>query len=197
MKRAVINAVGIAVFALGAVVALAEPAPLKRIDAAGPNATAQKDEEKAPIGSNLTREQKRSLMLIHSRIRADVGVARLTWSAELAAFAQEWADQLAAASCTPKHRPASGQWRQRYGENIYMGMTSSSPETDAMETWESEKQYFKGQPLSTSDLRAIHYTQIVWKTTTQVGCAVVECEDNVVVVCNYAPAGNTIGQKPF
>ena len=45
-----------------------------------------------------------------------------------------------------------------------------------------------------------HFTQIVWKDTTQVGCATVSCSDlkNVggaapYTVCNYGTPGNYAG----
>jgi pathogenesis-related protein 1 len=44
-----------------------------------------------------------------------------------------------------------------------------------------------------------HFTQLVWQSTTSVGCAVAECEDSheQIWVCQYQPAGNWIGQKPY
>jgi hypothetical protein len=51
-----------------------------------------------------------------------------------------------------------------------------------------------------------HYTQIVWKTTTRLGCGVALCDQNSPFmgfpkwefwVCNYAPPGNYNGQRPY
>ena len=42
-----------------------------------------------------------------------------------------------------------------------------------------------------------HYTQIVWKTTTEFGCAKSICEGNVTWVCNYNPPSNWVGEKPY
>jgi pathogenesis-related protein 1 len=43
-----------------------------------------------------------------------------------------------------------------------------------------------------------HYTQVVWKNTKEVGCAAYQCADKSQVwVCQYKPAGNYVGQKPF
>ena len=53
----------------------------------------------------------------HNRIRADVGVGKLTWSDEISNYAQSWADHLAATTCRMKHRPREGKWEQKYGEN--------------------------------------------------------------------------------
>ena len=44
-----------------------------------------------------------------------------------------------------------------------------------------------------------HYTQMVWQTSTKVGCAMAVCEDSQeqVWVCQYQPAGNWVGKKPY
>uniref|UniRef100_A0A665W833 LCCL domain-containing protein n=1 Tax=Echeneis naucrates TaxID=173247 RepID=A0A665W833_ECHNA len=52
-----------------------------------------------------------------------------------------------------------------------------------------------------------HYTQLVWATTSRVGCAVHVCprmdvwgeiwENAVYLVCNYSPKGNWIGEAPY
>ena len=43
-----------------------------------------------------------------------------------------------------------------------------------------------------------HYTQMVWRTTTQVGCGMAICPDKGQIwVCNYNPAGNWVGEKPY
>jgi uncharacterized protein YkwD len=61
------------------------------------------------------------LLLYHNKARAEVGVAALTWSPELARFAREWADQLASDGCNMQHRPGSGEWAQKFGENFFGG----------------------------------------------------------------------------
>jgi pathogenesis-related protein 1 len=43
-----------------------------------------------------------------------------------------------------------------------------------------------------------HYTQIVWRTTREVGCALRVCSaKDQVWVCQYQPAGNYLGQRPY
>src|SRR5687767_14668107 len=70
-------------------------------------------------GSKVKKEDAVEALKLHNKVRKDVGVVPLQWSAEAAAFAQAWADQLAASGCKLKHRPYSGTWAQKYGENIY------------------------------------------------------------------------------
>jgi hypothetical protein len=46
-----------------------------------------------------------------------------------------------------------------------------------------------------------HYTQVVWRASTQIGCGVTSCGSGfrmqTEVICNYAPAGNFVGEKPY
>jgi hypothetical protein len=42
-----------------------------------------------------------------------------------------------------------------------------------------------------------HYTQVVWRSTHLVGCGMVSCGGSEVWVCNYSPAGNYVGERPY
>jgi len=50
-----------------------------------------------------------------------------------------------------------------------------------------------------------HFTQVVWKTTTEIGCALVDCPKDTAwagyrsqfLVCQYNPGGNTAGAHPL
>ena len=52
-----------------------------------------------------------------------------------------------------------------------------------------------------------HYTQIVWRSTTSLGCVLHTCAGGTpppgfpgswdYLVCDYAPPGNFIGQRPY
>lgn len=151
-----------------------------------------------PIGSRITPGEMRTLLNLHNRARADVGIGPLVWSKNLAVYAQSWADHLASTSCRMEHRPRSGKWRQVYGENLLIGTVGYHGVADAVWAWERERSLYHGGALNSSNwYPSGHYTQMVWKNTRRLGCAKAECRGNVIVVCNYDPPGNVLGQKPY
>ena len=150
------------------------------------------------IESRLAAEEMRTLVSLHNKARADVDVGPLVWSKSLAAYAQSWADHLASTSCRMEHRPRSGPWKQEHGENLLIGTVGYHGVVDALRAWEREKSVYHGAALNSSNWDPSgHYTQMVWKSTSQIGCAKAECRGNVLVVCNYDPPGNILGQKPY
>jgi len=42
-----------------------------------------------------------------------------------------------------------------------------------------------------------HYTQIIWRTTTQVGCALASNATDEYLVCRYLASGNIVGFDPL
>ncbi len=154
--------------------------------------------KKSSQSSQLTPQEAKKLVELHNRIRAEVGVGPVTWSDELAAFAQKWADHLAKTSCELEHRPFSGEWEQKYGESVFKGPSRFFGVEDAVKFWGSEKKNYRGQAIDSDTLsNSGHYTQLVWKATKQIGCARTECKGEMLLVCNYDPAGNIIGEKPY
>jgi pathogenesis-related protein 1 len=155
-------------------------------------------ENSPSIGSRLTPREVKRLLELHNQIRADVGVDEVTWSGELATYAQEWADHLVDTSCDLEHRPGSGKWELKYGENLFVGSSRYFDVTSAVRAWEEEKKDYDGQAIDRHNKnKSGHYTQMVWKTTRQIGCAKAECRRRIIVVCNYDPPGNELGRKPY
>jgi pathogenesis-related protein 1 len=150
------------------------------------------------IGSRLSPQDVRELLLRHNRAREEVGVGPLTWSSGLAVYAQEWADHLASTSCKMEHRPGSGKWKQEHGENLLIGTVGYHGVVDAVASWEGEKANYHGESVDISTISGWgHYTQLVWRNTKRLGCAKVECGRSVIIVCNYDPRGNILGQTPY
>lgn len=123
----------------------------------------------------------------------------IEWSQELASYAQKWADHLAKTGCQFQHRPNAGVWKQIYGENIFWGGGSGYGTIDAAKMWYAEKKKYAGGKLTAANwYKSGHYTQMVWRKTTQMGCGVARCPNGaVIVVGNYNPAGNYRSEKPY
>lgn len=132
----------------------------------------------------------------HNKVRARLDIAPLEWSPELARFAQAWADKLARKGCRLQHRPPNGADKQRYGENIF-SMSGDTPSPDAVvDEWAAE---VKDYNPKTNRCKGVcgHYTQVVWRKSLRLGCGMATCGDTEVWVCNYDPAGNWDGERPY
>jgi pathogenesis-related protein 1 len=153
----------------------------------------------------LTPPEQADMVAAHNQWRQEAGVPGLKWSAPVAAAAQKWADHLKHwQACKMTHSATQG-----LGENLYWaspmrysnGTTKLQSVTPAevTDSWGSEKQHYDHAANTCASGRMCgHYTQVVWKTTTEIGCGKAVCGDNSQVwVCNYAPPGNWRGQKPF
>ncbi|KAF7068229.1 hypothetical protein CFC21_074005 [Triticum aestivum] len=133
----------------------------------------------------------------HNAARADVGLGEVTWDATVAAFAQDYADQRRG-DCQLIHTPHG----RPYGENLYGGGGTEWTATDAVNSWVSEKQYYDHDSNTCSAPEGEscgHYTQVVWRDSTAIGCARVVCDsgDGVFIICSYNPPGNFPGVSPY
>jgi uncharacterized protein YkwD len=149
-------------------------------------------------GSKLNSREAQEALDFHNEVRKEVNCPALKWSDELAKYAQEWAAHLAE-NCDFQHRPNSGKWAQKYGENIFWGAGEDYTALHASESWYSEKKFFKyGQLTGSNWYKTGHYTQMVWRKTTHVGIGKAICKDGaILIVANYSPAGNYMGEKPY
>ncbi len=114
----------------------------------------------------------------------------VTWSASVAATAQAWADHLVASGCVLEHDTKSG-----YGENLAMGTNLAAQ--GAVNLWAGEKTAYTYNARYQFESSTGHYTQLVWRKSTQIGCGSATCDRAVIVCCRYSPPGNTIGQQPY
>ena len=154
----------------------------------------------ATTGSAITQAAAQAALELHNRARQEVGTPPLLWSAELAAFAQQWATYLATEKgCRIEHRPAQGAWGTRYGENIFWGSAASYSARDAANAWYSEIRDYQKAPFGGDNwYKTGHYTQMVWKRTTHVGMGQAVCSNGaIIIVGNYDPPGNFMGQEPY
>jgi len=147
----------------------------------------------AKTGSRMSSQDAKAITDHHNKVRSQVGVGGLKWSPTLATFAQDWADRLAATSCSMKHRPDNN-----YGENLFQGTLGYYKALDASKAWESEKKDYKGGEITRANVKPVgHYTQMVWRDTTSMGCGEASCNKMLIIACNYDPPGNFLGRKPY
>lgn len=138
------------------------------------------------------------LLAAHNRERAGVGSPPLVWDTALTAEADVWARQLIATG-----RFAHDPIQHGHGENLWMGWGARvfTPE-DMIGDWVREKANYRHGVFPdvsrTGDWTAIgHYTQVVWRGTTHVGCAIAARGDRSVLACRYAPPGNIDGRRAY
>lgn len=147
-----------------------------------PSAGSQPPPQPAPGGGVAPEMQQ--VLSAHNNHRDRHCVPALTWSPALAAQAQAWANQ-----CNFVHS-SSG-----YGENLWMGTAGYYSPTQVVDSWYAEiANYQYSQPGFSGSTG--HFTQIFWKSSTQLGCGRATCQGNDLWVCNYAPPGNYQGQFP-
>jgi hypothetical protein len=137
------------------------------------------------------------LLDAHNRERAAVGVPPLAWDNRLAAAAAAYARELAAQGSL-RHSPR--QARPGQGENLWMGTRGAFHPSVMVGSWSSEKAWFRPgifpQVSRTGNWAQVgHYSQMIWPTTTRIGCAIASGPRVDVLVCRYAPAGNFDGRR--
>lgn len=136
------------------------------------------------------------ILALHNRERAAVGAPPLVWDPMLAQSAANYGPALAALGRLA-HSPRESRPGQR--ENLAMGSTGYYGPEDLVGLWVGEKQYF--QPGTFPDVSrtgqwtdVAHYTQMIWKGTTHVGCAMHIAGGRNYLICRYSPPGNADGR---
>jgi pathogenesis-related protein 1 len=124
----------------------------------------------------------------HNRLRRKHCAPPLRWSAKVAASAQRWADHLRGRGCRVLEHS-----RGAYGENLAAGTSGMLTPERVVEMWYAEKKDYPwrrgGFSMSTG-----HFTQVVWKETSDLGCAQAQCAGLDVWVCQYDRPGNVEGE---
>jgi pathogenesis-related protein 1 len=170
------------------------PAPSSK-----PRAPADRGRESPPAATPGDPEPGRlaGITAAHNRVRERVGVPPLEWSPELARYAQRWADKLKQRGCQLDHRPGSGPDAQRHGENLFASSGYAPTAAEVADSWSEEVVYYDAKTNRCKGGICGHYTQVVWRTSQRLGCAMAACGDAEVWVCNYDPPGNYIGKRPY
>lgn len=145
----------------------------------------------------MSNSAQKEILAAHNKYRTEVGVPELKWSESLESEARKWAERLSK-SQDFKHSGVSAQ-----GENIWIGTSKRFTFEQMVDSWGSEKKNFKygkfPEVSRTGNWFDVgHYTQIIWKNTTKVGCAGVDGPDGMFrFVARYKGPGNFRGQAPY
>ncbi|XP_071818974.1 cysteine-rich secretory protein 2-like isoform X2 [Apostichopus japonicus] len=165
-------------------------------------------------GSDYKKKQQKEILNAHNTYRLEVTPAssnmnEMLWSSKLAEQAQEWSN-----GCFYEHPDKSVHPDYvGIGQNLFIAWLDEGGEnppvvTKPVDLWYNEVGDFS-YPMNACRKGAVcgHYTQVVWAETTKVGCGIKFCrrarsskrtyENAWLVTCNYSPAGNMPGVKPY
>lgn len=167
-----------------------------------------------PVNDNAEESLVKApaLLAAHNKWRRQVGVPMLSWSDDLEQQSIDWAGKLQKNGCFMEHSGPGENlfWASplktavsKDGNNDWLRKNSLQQITEqqVVDSWASEKRWFtpKTNGCNAPDGETCsHYTQLVWRSTTEVGCGKAICTDHSQVwVCTYDPPGNMIGKKPY
>lgn len=134
-------------------------------------------------GNGVDQAFAKDILDAHNQKRAAHLAQPLTWSLDLYDYAQNYANLY---DCSGTLTHSGGQ----YGENLAVGYSTGD---SAVTAWYDEGNGFNYQSGDVLD----HFTQVIWGSTTQLGCAYKDCSAEnwgKYVICSYNPAGNVVGQ---
>src|SRR5438067_10040579 len=136
------------------------------------------------------------ILVAHNAVRARAGVSPLVWDNALGSAAALYAAQMA---FTGRFEHSNRKARPDTGENLWMGTHGTFPVEAMIGGWTSEKRWFvpgvfPGNSRTGNWEDVGHYTQMIWSTTTRVGCALAATPRVDYLVCRYSGAGNIDGR---
>lgn len=160
-----------------------------------------------PAAAQYSGPEQTEMVNAHNNVRWNVtpiAMPLLTgqvWSATRESAAQTWANQ-----CVWMHSGTPG-----VGENLYAstGDPNVRPTPSAaVQNWADEAPFYTYSTNSCSGVTCGHYTQMVWRAATQVGCGIALCSASsnpfdppfdiypwYFVVCQYNTIQN--GSRPY
>ncbi|KAI2649064.1 Cysteine-rich secretory protein LCCL domain-containing 1 [Labeo rohita] len=162
----------------------------------------------------ITASDMQAILDLHNKLRGKVypqasNMEYMVWDTELERSAQEWAE-----TCLWEHGPAG--LLPQIGQNLGVHWGRYRPPTSHVQAWYDEVKDYSFPypqecnphcPFTCSGPVCTHYTQLVWATSSRIGCAINVCYNMnvwgqiwakaVYLVCNYSPKGNWWGYAPY
>lgn len=148
--------------------------------------------------NNVASQFPARVLAVHNAARAEAGVAPLAWDPALGQAAAAYATQLA---LTNSFQHSNRRARPGTGENLWMGTRGAFSYDAMVGRWAAERSdfvpgVFPAVSRSGNWEKVGHYTQMVWPTTTRVGCAIFAADWDYLI-CRYSPPGNIDGKPLF
>jgi len=146
--------------------------------------------------SGLALDDPQTMLALINAKRANHCVPALAWSAEIAASAQTWAD-----NCVFDHTGVTAENERGAGPYLGENLGGGNEEAaGAVDGWYAEKENYDflahgGKPGTVVG----HFTQLIWRNTTQLGCGIQLCQGLIpgwgdtpapFYVCRFSPGGN-------
>ncbi|KAI4879037.1 hypothetical protein NFI96_023430, partial [Prochilodus magdalenae] len=162
----------------------------------------------------ISSSDMQAILDLHNKLRAQVyppasNMEYMVWDTELERTAEEWAE-----TCLWEHGPAG--LLPQIGQNLGVHWGRYRPPTSHVQAWYDEVKDYSFPypqecnphcPFTCTGPVCTHYTQLVWGTSSRIGCAINVCYDMnvwgqiwakaVYLVCNYSPKGNWWGHAPY
>lgn len=177
------NIVSLSILAAASTAAAAESYPGEDKNRNDPE---QQPGAHSPETYALSAKDQQAVVEEHNIKRAlHVDTPPLVWDDTLAQFAEKLAAQYSCYSGELHHSGAD------YGENLALGYSA----TGAVDGWYNE---IKSYNYSSSAIQPAtgHFTQVVWRDSKRVGCAIRYCNSywGNYMICEYDPSGNYLGE---
>ena len=151
-----------------------------------------------PTLTGATGAVAAQILAAHNYERALVGHAPLVWDPVLADHAASYGPVLGRLGDL-RHSPRETRPGER--ENLAMAWRGTLSPAQIVGLWADEKKLmqpglFPAVSRSGNWEDVGHYTQMVWPSTTHVGCAIYSTEWDYMI-CRYTPPGNEDGKPVF
>eukprot|EP01132_Coremiostelium_polycephalum_P008252 gene8252-10140_t len=150
------------------------------------------------VFGDWTTDENRSIVERANRVRGDVqpsavspGLQNLVWDNTLYQNARDLAAMCGA------HVSSINGGSGLYGEDLLYFSGDPSP-ADLIEELSLTKNNYNYDDLQCyGNPDCSPYTNLIWNTTTQIGCSKSNCNGTWYVVCNYYPYGTYSGIAPY
>uniref|UniRef100_A0A8C7WEV9 Cysteine-rich secretory protein LCCL domain containing 1b n=1 Tax=Oncorhynchus mykiss TaxID=8022 RepID=A0A8C7WEV9_ONCMY len=162
----------------------------------------------------ITEGDMHLILDLHNNLRGQVypqasNMEYMVWDTDLERSAEHWAH-----TCLWEHGPQ--HMLTQIGQNLGAHWGRDRPPTFHVQAWYDEVRDYSYPypqecnphcPFRCSGPVCTHYTQMVWATSSHIGCAINICYNMnvwgmiwtkaVYLVCNYSPPGNWWGHAPY